>query len=74
MPSPKSHPEPPTSVHHTPPSAESGDARSGPRQPAQTETLRQNSEGRLTQGHPDAPAGQHATGSFTGNSGKKKRA
>ncbi len=71
MPSPKSHPQPPTSVHHTPPSAESdSDAKTGAEQTSQAETLRHNTEGGQAQSHPDAPAGQHATGSFTGSSKK----
>ena len=39
----------------------------------QHESLKQNVEGGQGQRHPETPAGQHATGSFTGeNSAKKK--
>jgi hypothetical protein len=60
MPSPKSQPQPPTSVHHTPPaSGEKAD------QASQAHTLRHNTEGGQAQPHPGTAAGQHATGSFT---------
>lgn len=72
MPSPKSQSEPPTSVHHTPPSSESGDHTA--KQPSQAQTLRHNTEGGQAEPHPDTPAGQHATGSFTKSSEKKKSA
>ncbi len=72
MPSPKSQSQPPTSVHHTPPSSDDEKTE----QPSQSHTLRHNTEGGEAQPHPDAPAGQHATGSFTTekDSGKKKSA
>ncbi len=70
MPTTKSHPQPPTSVDHTPPSAEpDGDERrqrSKRARPKRSDTTRRGPG----EAHPDAPAGQHATGSFTGSSKK----
>lgn len=52
------------SVHPTPPSTEENGAPATAPQDQQRH-LHHNSGGKQAQQHPDAPAGQHATGSFT---------
>lgn len=59
--------QPETSVHPLEPEDKRATGTSGSRQ---REMLRDNVEGGQTQQHPDTPAGQHATGSFSGR-GKK---
>jgi len=59
----------PTSVQ----SVQPDDLRvAGAGQEEQRRLLKENVEKGKAEGHPDLPAGQHATGSFTGKNEKKK--
>jgi len=53
--------KPPTSVHPL----DTEDHATGTNGPNQNETLRHNVESGQAHQHPETPAGQHATGSFT---------
>ena len=57
--------QPATSVHTIEPEDPKLAGRS-----QQHQVLRHNTEGGDTQAHPESPAGQHAAGSFTGETGK----
>lgn len=67
--------QPATSVHPVEPPIEPDDAKvTGTSPSLQRRVLGLNVEGGQAQEHPETPAGQHATGSFTGNkSGGKQR-
>ncbi len=61
-----------TASHHHPPASvqpvEAEDPKqSGGHTPLQKRILNENVEGGAAQQHPESPAGQHATGSFTGS-------
>ena len=61
--------QPATSVHPVEPE----DARvTGTSRSLQRRVLGLNVDGGHGQRHPETPAGQHATGSFTGETGRKK--
>lgn len=65
--------QPETSVHPTEPSAEADDARSAGSSRKKGKVLQMNVKGGQAQQPRGTPAGQHATGSFTGSSrGRKK--
>lgn len=59
----ESQKNPETSVQHVRPSDSSV---AGNKESSQKKALAMNATGKQTQRHPDTPAGQHATGSFTG--------
>ncbi len=66
--------KPETSVHPVEPEDTKSMAKGGDRQ---NEVLGQNVDGKGkgdAQPHPETPAGQHATGSFTGDKGGRKSA
>jgi len=60
-----------SSQHHPPASVQSVEAedpiQSGGHPHLQKRVLNENFEGGAAQQHPESPAGQHATGSFTGS-------
>ena len=63
----------PTSVQPTPTPVEPEEARlTGAGDKEKNRLLKQNVEEGNAERHPDLPAGQHATGSFTGENEKKK--
>jgi hypothetical protein len=65
------NPAGPTASHHPPASVQPVEAedpkQSGGHTPLQKRILNENVEGGAAQQHPESPAGQHATGSFTGS-------
>jgi hypothetical protein len=63
----------PTSVQPGPKPMQPKDAQLiGAGRKEQIRLLKKNVEDGQAEGHPDLPAGQHATGSFTGENEKKK--
>ena len=65
--------QPETSVHPAEPSAETDDARKPGSSPAKRKVLQMNVKGGQAQQPGGTPAGQHATGSFTGGTEKQSR-
>lgn len=62
----------PTTVQPTQPSSGSSRKPAAPDRAEQRDLLKKNVTERQGQRHPDTPAGQHATGSFTGENPEKK--
>lgn len=63
----------PTSVQPTPTPVQPHEAHlTGAGDKERQRLLKENVEGGQAERHPDLPAGQHATGSFTGENEKKK--
>ena len=65
--------QPETSVHPVEPPAEADDARSTGSNRRKGKVLQMNVKGGQAQQPRGTPAGQHATGSFTGSSGGRKK-
>jgi hypothetical protein len=66
---PASTQKPETSVHHQEPE----DPKLAGTSQSQRGVLGQNADAGQNQQHPETPAGQHATGSFTGNPGESSK-